>query len=400
MRLRTFESFWLVKNGLLYSYPSLRTSAETEILVVGGGITGALITHALVEAGYQVTLIDKRDVVMGSSAATTSMLQYEIDVPLYRLCEMIGEEPAVRCYREGIAAIHSLEKMVVEKGIDCGFLLKHSLFVAKTDKDAEWIKQEYEMRAKHQLGVEWLSSGQVLEKYGLICKGAIWSETAASVDAYKLAHELIHASVQRGMRVYDHTEMASLDTSGPRPRVTLGSGELIEAEKVVCCTGFESTKLLKEKVADLFHTYVSISERGIRLPEGLHDTLVWNTDEPYLYMRTTDDGRLLVGGEDSSFRIPFFQQQIKEFKADKLVEKLKEILPDVDFIEDFTWGGTFGGTKDGLPYIGESQEYKNTFFVLGFGGNGITFSVQGMEMVLDWLAGRKHRLSDFYRFGR
>lgn len=76
MRLRTFESFWLVKNGILYSYPSLHSDMKTEILVIGGGITGDLISHALMDAGYKVMMIDRRDIAMGSSIATTSMSQY------------------------------------------------------------------------------------------------------------------------------------------------------------------------------------------------------------------------------------------------------------------------------------------------------------------------------------
>ncbi len=112
MRLRTFESFWLLKNGILYSYPSLRKNIDAEIVVIGGGISGALTSHALMEKGYKVVLIDKRDIAMGSTAATTSMLQYEIDVPLYKLAEMIGEEGAVECCREGIKAIHNIQKLV------------------------------------------------------------------------------------------------------------------------------------------------------------------------------------------------------------------------------------------------------------------------------------------------
>ena len=57
MRLRTFESFWLVKNGILHSYPSLQKNIDTEIAVIGGGITGALTSHALVEKGYKVVLV-------------------------------------------------------------------------------------------------------------------------------------------------------------------------------------------------------------------------------------------------------------------------------------------------------------------------------------------------------
>ena len=400
MRLRTFESFWLVKNGILYSYPSLHTDVKTEILVIGGGITGALISHALMDAGYQVMLIDKRDIAMGSSAATTSMLQYEIDVSLYRLSEMVGEESAAMCYRAGVEAIMNLKKLVRTLKIDCGFQMKNSLYMAHNKTAASWLKKEFKIRDKHRLGVKWLSSSEVRKTYGLHCHGAIWSKTAASVDAYQLAHELIHWNVKRGMKVYDQTHVANLDTSGPRPRVTLGSGQTIEASKIICCTGYESTHMLKEKVADLRYTYVSISEQGIKVNRAVQNTLVWNTEDPYLYMRSTDDRRLLIGGEDSSTSFRFFQQKIKERKADKLIRKIEDILPGIEFVEDFSWGGTFGVTKDGLPYIGKSPEYENTLFVLGFGGNGITFSVQGMQIIVDILQEKKHPLEEFYRFGR
>lgn len=400
MRLRTFESFWLVKNGILYSYPSLQSDSKTEILVIGGGITGALISHALMEAGHKVMLIDRRDIAMGSSSATTSMLQYEIDVPMYRLSEMIGEEAAAICYQAGIEAILEMKKLVESNKIDCGFEMKESLFLAHSKKASVWLKREFAIRDKYKLGVKWLSAAEVKANYGLICHGAILSEVAASVDAYKLAHELIQLNVKRGMKVYDQTDIDQIETSGKKPKVILKTGSSIEAKKIVCCTGFESTKLLKEKVADLFYTYATVSEQGIKLNKNIQNTLIWNTGEPYLYMRTTDDGRFLIGGEDSSANFQFFQQKIKERKADKLAKKLEEIMPEVNFIEDFSWGGTFGTTKDGLPYIGKSPEYENTLFVLGFGGNGITFSVQGMEMIQNFLQGKDHKLAEYYRFGR
>ncbi|HSF55833.1 MAG TPA: FAD-dependent oxidoreductase [Algoriphagus sp.] len=400
MRLRTFESFWLVKNGILYSYPSLQTDLKTEILVIGGGITGALISHSLMEAGYEVTLIDRRDIAMGSSSATTSMLQYEIDVPMHRLSEMIGEKEAALCYSSGIEAILELEKLVKENQIDCGFHMKESLYLAHSKEASHGLREEFEIRDKYHLGVKWLNAAEVKGKYGLNCHGAILSEVAASVDAYKLAHELIQLNVKRGMKVFDQTEITQIDTSGIEPKVLIKTGQTVYAKKIICCTGFESTKLLKEKVADLFYTYATVSEQGINLNSSIKNTLIWDTGEPYLYMRTTDDGRFLVGGEDSSFNFQLFQQRIKEGKAKKLIKKLEKIMPGIEFIEDFSWGGTFGTTKDGLPYIGKSPEYENTFFVLGFGGNGITFSVQGMEMIPDMLKGKDHRLAEFYRFGR
>lgn len=400
MRLRTFESFWLVKNGILHSYPSLRENKTTEILVIGGGITGALVSNALVEAGYDVLLIDKRDIAMGSSSATTSMLQYEIDTPLYKLSEMIGEEGAVRCYKAGIESIQRLRDLITRQDIDCGFRMQKSLYLAHNKKASEWLKKEYKIRDKHKLGVAWLDADEVKRKYGIVSHGAIFSEVAASIDAYQLAHGLIRRSARKGMQVYDQTGIETINTSKGKPTATLKDGHTIEADKIICCTGFESTGLLKEKIADLFYTYAIISEQGIKLNENIQNTLVWDTNHPYIYMRTTEDGRLLVGGEDSSINFQLFQQKIKERKSARLIEKLKNMMPDTEFIRDFSWAGTFGSTKDGLPYIGKSEEYENTFFVLGFGGNGITFSVQGMEMILNFLKGESHPLAEYYRFGR
>lgn len=400
MRLRTFESFWLVKNGILHSYPSLQEDLQTEIVVVGAGITGALTSHALVEKGYKVVLIDKRDVGQGSTSATTSMLQYEIDVSLTNLSEMIGEHGAVTCYQAGIDAIKKMEKLVKKTGIEVDFEKKGSLYMAHDEKAATDLFKEFELRNKYKLGVKWLSTKQVLQQYGLVCFGAILSNTAASVDAYRMAHALIQLNAARGMKVYDQTTIKDFQLNENPVMITTTDGFQLCCKKVIFCTGFESTKLLKEKIAELFYTYACVSEQAINIPAKLNNILVWDTDDPYLYMRTTNDGRLLVGGEDSAVNFPFFQQKIKDKKAKNIINKLNHILPSVKFIEDFSWGGTFGTTKDGLPYIGQSPEYDNALFVLGFGGNGITFSVQAMEIIPALLEGKSNELSGYYRFGR
>jgi glycine/D-amino acid oxidase-like deaminating enzyme len=401
MRLRTFEPFGLIANGLLNSYPSLQNKNESaEIVVVGAGITGALVSFGLVEKNYRVILLDKRDVGFGSTAATTSILQYEIDVPLYKLAEMIGEQDAVLCYEKGIEAIYQLAGIISENRIECDFESKKSLYIAREKKDREWLRKEFEIRSKYKLGVAWLEGEEVFRVYGIRCYGAILSEVAASADAYRLAHALIAISVCRGMKVYDHTAIDEIDQSNEKVTVVASGGNNITCDKVIFCTGYETRDLLKEKTADLFFTYASVSELGIKIPDQLKKTLVWDTGYPYMYMKTTGDGRLLIGGEDSADNSTPFQNRIKEQKAKKLIKRLSKIMPGVEFVEDFSWGGTFGSSKDGLPYIGKSPEYERALFVLGFGGNGIVFSVQAIGMILDMLEGKENPLINLYRFGR
>src|SRR6478735_6062564 len=98
MRVRSCETYWLLKNGLITSYPSLRNNLRCEVLVVGGGITGALMAWRFASEGYDTVLIDRGDVSLGSTSATTALLQYEIDAPLYSLTETVGERAAKDCY--------------------------------------------------------------------------------------------------------------------------------------------------------------------------------------------------------------------------------------------------------------------------------------------------------------
>lgn len=401
MDLKSNEPFWLIKNGLLSSYPSLRQDIECEILIIGGGITGSLIAHQCVGEGYDTVLLDKREVCNGSSSATTSMLQYEIDTPLYRLIEMIGEKGAKASYKACFDAIDQIGIMTKEIGSGAGFRKKKSLYFAAWKKDVTSLKKEYETRKKAGYAVKWMESGEILHQYGIHhAHGGILSEQGASVDAFKLAHELHQYNSQRGLRIYDKTELLKVEYKKGYNLCHTSDGVNIKAKKVIYCVGYEAANIIPEQFVKLLSSYAIVSEIDNGIFRKYKDLLIWNTAEPYLYMRTTDDHRFLIGGEDEEFQNPQKRDALICKKSKKLHADFQKIFPDLTFYPDFAWAGTFGETKDGLPYIGEHPDFKNSYFVLGFGGNGITFSVAGMEMVSNWLKGKKHHLSPWFRFGR
>lgn len=361
------------------------------------------MSHALQHAGYKVIVVDKGDVAFGSTSATTSMLQYEVDETLVELSKLIGEDEANECYLAGVDAIGDIQKLVQKENIDCGFELKDSLYIAHSRSAEKDLKEEFERRKQIDLPVKWLSAAQIKKTYGVVSYGGILSSVGASVDAYKLAHGLLHKNSNRAknsIQIFDQSPIKSAKESSRGVALTFESGAQIHAKYVVYCNGFQATEMLKEKVADLFDTYACVSEPLEKVQKALENTLIWDTNDPYIYMRTTDDGRLLIGGEDSTFRMELLREKIKSYKSTRLIKKLNKLLPKVDFIEDFTWAGTIGKTKDGLPYIGQSPEYKRSYFVLGFGGNGITFSAQAMTIIPDMLEGKISTLAQNYRFGR
>jgi len=400
MDVRSNEPFWLVKNGIKHSYPSLREDIDADVLIVGGGITGALMAHAAVKKGYKTVVIDKREIANGSTSATTSMLQYEIDIPLYKLKQLIGDQGAIASYMACRDAIYKLEELVEEVQSACGFEKKESVYFAGNSKDLKWLKTEYDARLSAGFEVKWLNKAELRAAYGLIGEGGILSEDGGSVDAFCLAHDLLHYNTERGLRVFDKTELKKVKYVKGGIEALTHTGAKINAKKVIYCTGYETQGMLPDKVVNLKSTYAMISERGAGHAEICKKTLFWNTDAPYLYMRTTADGRLLVGGEDVDFKNALRRDLLLGKKKERLIKTLKKYLPDVMFIEDFCWCGTFGETKDGLPYIGVHPKFPDSYFLLGFGGNGITFSVTGADMIIGMMEGKPDLLSHYFRFQR
>src|ERR1700741_3353554 len=99
MELVAGYPYWLIKSGLLFEYPKLLGNTKCEALIIGGGISGALSAYYLTRAGIECIVIDARSIGLGSTFASTSLLQYELDIPLHKLKKIVGTKQAIRAYQ-------------------------------------------------------------------------------------------------------------------------------------------------------------------------------------------------------------------------------------------------------------------------------------------------------------
>ena len=170
------------------------------------------MAYQLSSEGYKTVVIDKRDVGTGSTCATTSMIQYELDEPLYNLMKLAGKECAMDIYREAVNAIQKTERIVNALPADCGFAAKQSLHFAHDAQGAENLTREFECRKMAGIKVKWLSKENVYSTYRTCVEGGILSENAASMDAYHFTHSLLEYSANKfGLEVYDHTQLKSVE---------------------------------------------------------------------------------------------------------------------------------------------------------------------------------------------
>jgi glycine/D-amino acid oxidase-like deaminating enzyme len=166
---------------------------------------------------------------------------------------------------------------------------------------------------------------------------------------------------------------------------------LVQAKYIVNATGFEVVNFIPKKIVDFYCTYAIISENQSEQSVPWKDQiLMWNSDDPYLYLRLTKDNRILIGGRDERFSNTITRELFLNRKAVQLQKDFKKIYPNISFKTEFSWCGTFGKTKDALPYIGTYVKTPNTYYALGFGGNGITFSVLAAEIITSLIQGKDH----------
>jgi len=399
MELVAGYPFWLIKDGLQYNYPKLVENKKCDVAIIGGGISGALTAWHLTKAGIECILADSRTIGLGSTCASTSLLQYELDIPLHKLKKTIGEYKAVRSYQLCSEAIDKLIDIMNE--INYGMFQKRkSLFYSDQKRQKNFMNHEYLARKTAGFDVEILSGAELHRNFDLKATCGILSGKGATTDAYSLAHEILQYCLRKGLKVFDRTNINSVGYSRDKVILKTNEGCIIRADYVINATGYEVINFIGKKVVDLDCTYAIISESQAEKKLLQQNVMMWNTNNPYLYMCFADENRIIVGGRDESFINMKTMHAYLDKKSTLLEKDFVRAFPGRAIKKEFAWSGVFGKTKDSLPYIGNHFKTPRTFYALGFGGNGITFSLVAAEIITDLLLGRKNRDADIFSFTR
>jgi glycine/D-amino acid oxidase-like deaminating enzyme len=401
MNLLSPSPFWPIKDGIPADYPSLEGDIACEVAILGGGISGAMAALHLAEAGVDVVVIDRRDVGHGSTAGSTSLLQYEIDVPLHRLARLHGLPRAERSYIRCRQAIDDMETMVRDHRLDCGFRRKESLLLASIPSHVPGLRLEFEARKSAGLRVSWWDRKRIEKESSLRHRAAILSQDGAQIDAYRMTHALLAAASNLGARVFDRTQVTQT-RFGPRGLdLRTDRGARVRARHLVIATGYEADSLLPKRATRLVSTYAMVTE-PVTAFKGWpsRQCIIWETADPYVYLRTTEDGRIIIGGYDEPFRNAGERDRLLGRKTSVLKRKLRQMFPRIPFEVAYSWAGTFARTPDGLPYIGRHAGVPRSWFALGYGGNGIVFSLIAAQLIRDQILGRPNTDSELFGFDR
>jgi len=401
MDLKSGCIYWpQVYRGTIPRCSRLGRDVRCDVAVIGSGISGALVAYHLVREGVHVVMLDRREVGTGSTAASSGLLLYEIDTPLVELIGKLGREKAEAAYQGSLAAVRNFEPLVEELGDRCGLVARKSLYLAAEERHVEGLRAECEARRAMGIDVRYLSRKALAEEFGIARPAALVSREAFEVDPYRLTLRLITRSMEMGLEMYSPERVVGWEMGEGGVILRLASGACVKTKKVVIATGYETMEFLPSDLCQLASTFVVVSRPGTDLSSWRERCLIWESARPYLYLRTTEDGRVMVGGADVDVVDEQERDGMLEEKAEVLCERFSELMPSIEMKAECAWTGTFGWTEDGLPYIGNARKWPDMYFALGYGGNGITFSLMAAKIIADSFAGRVNPYAGVFGFER
>jgi len=394
------HAFWLLRNGVGEVAPPLEGDRSCDVAVIGAGITGALVANALTESGLSVIALDRRHPAHGSTSASTALLQYELDVPLTELSKKVGAKRAFDAYQATADGVKAIERVCDSLQSPVGFHRRPTLYYASRARDAAALRRDCEARQRAELPCEFLDRKALQTIADFNASAAIRSTLGAEVDPWALTRALFDRCAKRDCTVFGRTEVARIAPTKTCIEVKTQRG-VIRAQHVVVACGYESQRFLPKPVAKLHSTYAIVTEPVKSFDGWSEHSLIWESARPCIYARTTDDNRIMIGGEDDPFRDPAHRDARVPKKAATLLAKARRLFPRIEMELAYAWAGTFGETADGLPFIGRHPKRDDRIlFALAYGANGMPFGAIAGEILTGILLGGGHRYQDTFVFDR
>jgi len=368
------------------TYPPLQGNISTEVVIVGGGITGALCAYYFAKHSIKTTLIEKSKISLGSTSITTSLLQYELDELIQDLEKNFDLSHIIKGYKFGEKCLNELDNLINELKIDCDYRIRDCLLYTNDKSKINKLKYEYNIRKENGFEVDLIETNSSGFNFSFDIETGVYAyKGGAEINPVKLTRELVKHFVQMGGKVFEDTEIIGYKHMDKHVLLKASNNQNITCKKVIVATGCDISTFTNEKFSTLYTTYNIVTSPIEDLTGWDNRCFIRTTESAFSYLRTTFDNRIIMGGEDTRFIPEVLENVIAEFQYNKLIEKLNKMFPQLNFSVNYKYNGIFGVAKDNLPYIGPDMHNKNIWYC--YGANSFLYAVYGAKMLSDLYLG-------------
>lgn len=385
MDLQSGKLYWPTTVVNPPSYPKLEEDLSCDVLIIGAGSSGAQCANILCDQGLSVVVVDKRKAGEGSTSSNTALIQYAGEKSFVSLSHSFGEEAAARHLKLCEQSINDIERVSRQLPIDPDFIRRDSLYYASCKEDVPELNEEYALLRKHGFNVDRWDARQIADRYPFQKEAALYYHDDAEMNPLKFVYGLLERVKSRGGSVYENTEITGKRFEQDYALFFTKERREIRAKHIIIAAGYEDSDFKVEKNATLASSYAVITEPIADFASWHKRTLIWETARPYVYMRTTPDNRVIIGGMDKDTSYSGTRDSKILASKDKLLQAFNALFPDIQAVPEYYLGAFYGGTHDGLPIIGQYETYPHCYVIMAYGDNGTVYNGVLAKVVSDMI---------------
>ncbi|HWK42442.1 MAG TPA: FAD-dependent oxidoreductase [Croceibacterium sp.] len=384
--LRGGEPVWLERD---YPVPPSDALPETcGIAIIGAGIMGAIVGQRLAEAGHDLLFLDRRPPARGSTAASTAEVMWTMDVPLRDLSRQIGADEAARRWRRVYSAVRGLANRIEALGLTCECIDCPTVYLAGNVLDEASLREECEFHRKAGLPTQFLTAEETAERFCIAPRASLVSTGGFAIDPAALTLEMLERARGHGAHICYPRDVTGVAPDHGGILLTLADGSQVHAGQAIFAGGYERARLFLPAAFSLLSTFV-MATPPLEEPPWRERAMIWEASDPYLYIRTCAQGRVIAGGADEQFHDEGRRNAMIESKAGTISARSAKLLGlERPLPIDRRWAATFGSSPDGLPAIGPAANMPAMWLAAGFGGNGIAFAALAAELLSSAIEGQ------------
>jgi glycine/D-amino acid oxidase-like deaminating enzyme len=370
----------------LPSYARHRGHEPSDVVIVGGGLTGCTAAYVFAAAGVKVTLLEADRIGRGNSAHSSGWIADDPGIAFAELERLVGLRAARRAFQSWRRASLDFAALLRRLQIRCYLEPRAGMAIAITPEQATRLKKEHKARRDAGFDAALITSRAARAEIGIEGAAALRTKDGATIDPFRACLGLASAAAARGARLHEESPVRRIRFDRKAADVFTDGGR-IRTSRVVAATGIPTTLFKSLARHFWFHTtYLALTSpvpAKIRQQLGARAAVVRDAAVPPHIVRWVGEDRALVCGADTHAAPPRQRGKIVVQRTGQLMYELSTLYPDISGIEPaYGWAADYARTETGLPAIGPHRNFPHHLFAFGDTSHNVTAAYLASRILL------------------
>ena len=344
---------------------------KVDVAIIGSGYTGLSAARTLAKRGVKVAVLEAETIGWGASSRNGGMTLTGLKLPMQTIVKNYGRDMAHRLFQCSLDSVDTVEQIVNEEKINCGFERTGHLLTANKPKHFDALKEEVEfMEKEFNHKVHLVSKENQHEEIGTdIYHGALVDEVSGGLNPAQFVAGLASVAEKAGAILCAKARVNRLEHGTNGFTVETARGKLSAKNILVATSGYTGnvTKSLQKKIIPIGSFIIATEKLSDELAHELSpkNRMIFDYKHYLNYFRLWD-GRMIFGGRAAFF--PENENTIRESAA-ILQREMIQVYPQLKEVAiEYVWGGTLDFAFDMMTHVGEDN---GIFYSLGYAGHGV-----------------------------